>query len=359
MSRVAIVTELYWPSVGGQEVRYRELARQLIAAGHTVEVLTIASELDTPPVELFESVTVRRLIRSCSYRRPSRRMPRNPLTIVAFSLLVLHHLIRHTQDYVIFSQWPLLPQLLCGRICTGVNVVDWCEHRSGILYKLMFALVAKSTKKHISVSSALRGILIQKYGIRSIVTIPSGIERAMYGSCASKEGVLFLGRLVAHKHPELVLAAVKVADQLGHRFNLTIAGDGPLRDSIENQARELPYVQVVGAIGDVQKRKLFQMAWLYVLPSEREGFPRTIAEAMACGTPTLTVSSPDNGGKDVVAAFNCGIVSEPTPESLAEALIRLVRDRSRWEELSESGLRASDSLDWRHVTQTLMQFVEA
>ena len=359
MSRFVIVTELYWPSIGGQEVRYRELSRHLVAAGHTVEVLTIATEKDSPVSEVYEGVTIRRLTSSLSYRRPNRLFAREPLTIMWFSILVFLYFFRHTQDCVIFNQWPLLPQLMCGHMCRGVTLVDWCEHRSGALYRIAFSLVSKSTNRHIAVSAALRALLIAKYGIRSILTVPSGIECSLYKSHAVKEGMLFLGRLAAHKHPELVLAAVKLVQQSGLRMSLTIAGDGPLRALVDSQAHGLPYVHVVGAISEEEKRRLFGSAWLHLLPSEREGFPRTVAEAMACGTPTLTVSSPDNGGKDVVVAFNSGIVSEPNPQSLAEAIIALARDTATWQELSNCGLRASRNLDWGQVSQELIAFVEA
>jgi glycosyltransferase involved in cell wall biosynthesis len=191
------------------------------------------------------------------------------------------------------------------------------------------------------------------------MVLPSGIERSSYAPDAHKTGLVFLGRLAHHKHPEMIIAAVDELLQNGYTIPLTIAGDGPLLEQIAVLARNRSDIRVLGRVSESKKRSLLASSWLHVLPSEREGFPRTIAEAMASGTPTLTVSSPDNGGQTIVDEYQCGLVTEPTPAALASSITTLLTHSSHWHELSMAGLRNSDRLDWRALSGQFLAFLEA
>jgi len=356
MACFAFVTELYWPSLGGQEVRYRELSHHLATLGHKVEILTISTDPALPDVEEVEGTTVRRLV--CSPRYKSLRARRNPWTILLFSFSAGRRLLAHRYDYVIFNQWPALPQLLFGRLCPSYTLMDWCEHRSGRLYRAVFRLCALSTQAHISVSSSLAGLLQDRYGVKKTMVIPSGIERSSYAADSHKAGLLFIGRLVHHKHPEMIIAAVDELQRKGCSISLTIAGDGPLLDGITLLARNRSDIRVLGRVSESEKRSLLASSWLHVLPSEREGFPRTIAEAMASGTPTLTVFSPDNGATAIVDEYGCGLVTDPTPAALASSIRKLLAEGSHWQQLSSAGLQNSELLDWKALSRQLVAFLQ-
>jgi glycosyltransferase involved in cell wall biosynthesis len=59
-------------------------------------------------------------------------------------------------------------------------------------------------------------------------------------------------------------------------------------------------------------------AWAYILPSFFEGMPKTLLEAMACGTPCLATNV--EGIRDLVVDGTNGILVEPTPEGIAVGL---------------------------------------
>lgn len=355
MARFAFVTELYWPHIGGQEVRYRELSSYLVKCGHTVHVLTISTDPSLPRVETIDGIEIRRLVISPSYKKT--RLKRNPITILQFSIITALFLLRRRYDYVVFNQWPVLPQILFGRLVRGRALMDWCEHRSGLFYRVLFQLCAWSTSRHICVSSSLGDLLRSRYGLRHLAVIPSGIERSSYSPDKHKSGLLFVGRLARHKHPEMLVDAVELLAAKGYVMQLTIAGDGPMLEDIKLLTKGRKHIQVLGKVTESRKRSLLATSWLHVLPSEREGFPRIIAEAMASGTPTLTVSSPDNGAKAIVSQYNCGLVTRPTAAALAQSIAELANQRSVWDELSFSGLKHSEQLDWRAVTGRFVDFL--
>jgi glycosyltransferase involved in cell wall biosynthesis len=107
---------------------------------------------------------------------------------------------------------------------------------------------------------------------------PGGSER----SCA-----LFVGRLPRVKGLLTLLAAW---ERLGGRVPLQIAGDGPERPELENEARRRRLTNVVfrGRLSNAETIAAMQNARFLVFPSEwYENFPVTIAEAFACGTPVV------------------------------------------------------------------------
>src|SRR4029077_19092998 len=93
---------------------------------------------------------------------------------------------------------------------------------------------------------------------------------------------LFLGRFVEKKG----LPVLRELAQRLPQVRLLLAGWGP----IDPAAWGLPNVTVVRSPSTGELSALYQAADLLLLPSVGEGFPRSVQEAMACGTPALVGS---------------------------------------------------------------------
>ena len=93
---------------------------------------------------------------------------------------------------------------------------------------------------------------------------------------------LFAGRLSEEKGVRVMLEAWRRAS----RISLKIAGDGPLRRFVQEQARLIPKLEYLGHCGRQRVIELLQSAEFLVFPSEwYEGLPMSVVEAFACGTP--------------------------------------------------------------------------
>lgn len=186
----------------------------------------------------------------------------------------------------------------------------------------------------------------------AIEVVPTMVDgeawpRAARPSRSGPVSLLAVGRLIEKKGHRVLLEALALAVAEGADLRLRIAGGGPLRSHLESRAAELGLearVSFLGPVGRPAVRELMVAADAFVQPSltaadgEQEGVPVVIKEAACTGLPV--VASRHAGIPAVVVEGVTGfLAAEGEPESLAEALMRLVAARPRWAELGEAGRR--------------------
>ncbi len=108
------------------------------------------------------------------------------------------------------------------------------------------------------------------------------------------------------------------------RVNFLIAGEGPLRNEIEQYLREKDlsgYVEMVGWIPHDDLSNYLNNIKLLVLPSFTEGLPNIMLEAMACGTPLLV--APVGAIPDFIHDGETGFILEDnSPKCITKNIIR-------------------------------------
>lgn len=129
----------------------------------------------------------------------------------------------------------------------------------------------------------------------------------------TKNYVLGVGRWIAYKNLDLVIAAGSVAG-----IPVKIAGRGPERARLEEAARcaRVP-VEIIESPTDVELRRLYRNAATLIFPSV-EDFGLVPVEAQAAGTPVIAPAA--GGAIDTVVATSGVLVDELTADALAEAI---------------------------------------
>jgi glycosyltransferase involved in cell wall biosynthesis len=129
-------------------------------------------------------------------------------------------------------------------------------------------------------------------------------------------------------HPTLLRAMAELGES-ERPFVLLLAGDGPDRAALEEQARALRLgerVRFLGRRDDVAE--LMKIADLYVMTSVREGLPGSVVEAQASGLPCVVTRC--GGPEEVVADGVTGVVVPVgDAESVANVVAALLADEGR------------------------------
>jgi glycosyltransferase involved in cell wall biosynthesis len=355
--RVAVLTELYPPHIGGQEVRYAELGEALRAQGHEVDVYCIRHAADVPERENNAGIRIFRHPLSPNYKKPLIKAFRRRIgTMFRYAHWCRRVLRSSSYDLHIFNQWPLTHVMLAPRRVRDRAVLDWCEIRRGFPFGLLQRWMPKLVRHNMAVSVAVAEH-ISRASRRETDFVPSGIVPSRY-RCEprhARANVAYFGRVTEHKNVELLISAFERLSSCGFTERLVIAGTGPWLDRVKLRAvssRLSGRIDVIGFISDEKKVDLLAASLLLVVPSRREGFPRVVAEAMASGLPVVTVDYPENGTTAVVNRYSIGVVTAPSPDELASGCLSAI---DRWNEFSANGLSASQELDWSHLLRRVLK----
>jgi colanic acid/amylovoran biosynthesis glycosyltransferase len=166
-------------------------------------------------------------------------------------------------------------------------------------------------------------------------------------------------RLIPKKGVDTTLRAFAIFQETYPDARLTIAGEGPLAEELQEMARELGIGKSVtfpGFVSQTKLRDLYYQSHLFLHPSvtgangDQEGVPNAILEAMATGLP---VAATWHGGiPEAVSDGETGLlVQEGEHEGLADAMLGLAADADRYEALSANAAR-SVAANWEIQAQT-------
>jgi glycosyltransferase involved in cell wall biosynthesis len=349
--RIAMVGHKGVPAVhGGIERHVEEIARGLAARGHRVDVYN--RPYHPYRKSTYAGVRVR--------RRPS--LPTKHLDAGTHTLwCVLESIVSRRYDLV--HVHGIGPGIFVGLAQAFLPCVftfhaqDWRQRKWGPKARRWLqrgeAVAVRRADAVITVSRLLRAYVRERYG-RDAVCIPNGARVAAYPGEAAlgtwglrpNAYLLFVGRLISDRGVAGLIAAHAA---LPNAPPLVVVGDVQHDRSHVEALRAVagPNVVFTGyQSGDVLAQ-LYANAMLCVHPSEVEGLPIAVLEAMAAGRAVLVSDIPENleAIGDAGARFTVGDV-----EALRSALAALVADPERLSRLGDAArARIARDFDWDDI----------
>lgn len=197
-------------------------------------------------------------------------------------------------------------------------------------------------------------------GARVVMVAGSGIDVERFEASPVPEGppsFLFVGRLLRDKGVFELVEAARLLRARGVQAAVRLLGFlDPNPASV--QAADLERWQAEGVVeylGETDDVRPFLAACsIFVLPSYREGTPRSSLEAMAVGRPVITTDVP--GCRETVSHGDNGLlVAVKDPVALADAMERLAGDRAEQVRMGARGRALAETrFDVRKVVATML-----
>ena len=379
--RILEVTQCYYPflAMGGPTVKVRALANGLAASGHDVTVLTVDLGLDRQKQEAigavparwgFEAIEngveavylrTRARYRALTWNPGARSFCRERLKgydlahiYGLYDLLgprVARECRRIGRPYVVEPMGmfvPIVRNILMKRL--------YHDTLGGPLLRGASRVIATAEQER---QELLNGgipdskIVVRRNGIDVPTEFPvAGSFREQWNIPRDAKLVLFLGRLVSKKSPDLMLEVFSRWTRRGNgsRGSVLIMagpdeGDG-FRQHLESLAAKMSLncrVLFTGPLYGNDKWSAYRDADVFVLPSQNENFGNTAAEAIACGTPVLVT---DRCGIAPMVEQGAGLVVPHECDALEAGMARILEDQSFALQLRRGCEKVKHSLSW-------------
>ena len=357
--RILFWTELFWPSIGGIEVRCLSLASALASRGHRVAVVTSHGNERLPDDDSINGTAVSRFgfLEALTSRRLDlfvREKRRLAALKASFRPDVVH--VMFTDPTVIFH-WQTAEAWHCPTVVTIPTDIGHLESGPDTLLHRTLCNAAWT----VAVSEAmLDDVRRLEPGIsgRSSV-IHNSIEESLAPSpplSFDPPRLLCLGRVVRDKGFDIAIDAFSRLNR--DRFpgiELVVAGDDPARAQLEAQAAALNLGDSVAFTGWIRPEDVaatIDLATMMIVPSRsREAFGNVAIQAMQRGRPVIGA---DVGGiPEIVTDGTTGyIVAAENPGVLAAAMDQLLTERESAVRMGAAGrVRAAAHFRFRrHVS---------
>ena len=351
---------------GGVEVVVTELAKRMAALGHEV---TCYDRSGSDVVTGDATETRERIIDGVRVV-PVKTIDKKGLAAASASYYATKAAIADKPDVIHFhAEGPCtcLPMAHKAGIRTVATIhgLDWQRAKWGRLGSAYIKHGEKAAAKYadeiIVLSRSAQDYFEQTYN-RSTVFIPNGMNPKEYRPADEIEKrwgleknsyILFLGRLVPEKRPELLIEAFK---RLDTDKRLVIAGGASDTSEYEKQLRDMAEgdkrILFTGFVTGNTLAELYSNAYCYVLPSDVEGMPMSLLEAMAYGRCCVTSDIPECA--DVLAGH--GMTFEKGNADALRAVLQNLHEAP--EHIQQLGAEAKrhveESYSWDSgVTKTL------
>ena len=243
-----------------------------------------------------------------------------------------------------------------------VHMEEWYWRNGG--HARSSAIMGKVLERTYVCNSATRDVMIDYFHRLpdEVETVHIGIDEKLFDASKVREGllyrelgikedrpiILFICRLHPQKRPFLMLKIAEYVKRYVPNAAFAVIGDGPLEQELIQTSKAMNLKETVYFLGAKSEvRPYYRDAKITLICSVKEGLALTAYESCAMGVPV--VSADVGGQKDLVddtvgallpflqdeaAAFDSKDFSLEEIESYGKAIVSILSDHTKWEELS-------------------------
>ncbi len=309
--KIAMIGHKRIPSrEGGVEIVVEELSTRLVQMGHSVTVYNRKGKNVADKDADTEAHKLKKYkgIRIVQVPTPDKKS----LNAVVYSFFATICALMGNYDVIHYhAEGPCamigIPHFFGIRTVATIHGLDWQRSKWGgfatKFLKFGERCAARYADEVIVLSANVQQYFKDTYN-RETIYIPNGVNKTEFRDpdiIKNKFGlekdkyILYLGRLVPEKGISYLLKAFRKVDT---DLKLVIAGGGSHSDDyvkrIQNYAENDPRIVMTGFVQGNLLSELFSNCYMYVLPSDIEGMPISLLEAMSFGRKCLASNIPEN-----------------------------------------------------------------
>ena len=360
--KLSFLTDAVYPfHHGGKETLHYERSVRLARRGHAVRILTMhwwpeRKRSIARDGIVFQSVAPRTALYTS-------KGGRSVLESVVFGLGSLRLLWSPPFDVLDVDQFPFTHFFAARLVCrlrdrpmtaTWYEVWDrdyWRAYmgRLGPVGFFLQRFAARSADLIFADSRLTARRLTEQLGVdpHRVLVISPGVDVGPVPSPLLAKAIdcIFIGRLLAHKHVDVLLRALALTPGVTGM----IVGSGPETSRLITLAHELGISDRVSFESPASHETVIERlrsARLLVFPSTREGFGVAVLEANACGVPALVVQHPDNAALELVRDGVTGIIGDLAPEPMAEQIRNFLADALMQSRMSKAARATAATYSW-------------
>lgn len=366
--KIALVSEYYYPVLGGITEHVYHLATQLTRRGHAVTVITskyIGRNGHHVPAE--ETFRVERL----GTGLPVYSNGSFARVTVGNLGAQLRRLFERERFDVIHAHSPLTPVLPLVAVRNSNALATVGTFHTYFDRSRGYDLFPKTLASHMDMLDGK--IVVSKTCIEAMSryldaeyeVIPNGVDTDQFtpgvpsiaGFDDGKLNILFVGRFDPRNGLKTMLEAFALVKQQYTDCRLIIVGDGPFRNYYHRLVDKIRVADVhfEGLING-GRPQYYASADIYCSPCSRSSFGVVLLEAMAAAVPI--VATDNNGYRSVMDHGQQGVLlTDTTPRAFADALLELIRDPGLRERLGRNGRdTARTKYSWKLVTDQVERY---
>lgn len=357
--RILHVSKKYPDAIGGDAIVVYNLELFQTRAGHDVTILTCKSrevlrKNNVIPFGFsdsaahYDKITLKRLVSLMWYFLISFRV------LSAEKPDIIHS---HSPDLGFLISFPAkvfgIPIIqTCHGICFNDSTV------SPIKRVIEAFLLKYGFFTHITTVDKCSIEDFFRQGIHHVSHIPNGVDITPFSGersihCRHPVKFLCVGRLEYQKGFDVLIDATMSLKQVTDDFQVTIIGDGSLKDDLAARISRCSLASVMHLAGSVTKEELvrqYRCSDAFILPSRWEGMPLTLLEAWAAGLPSIVTNV---GGLPALCTHmeNAIVVNPGDPDALCGAMRFFMEHPDIAEIIGSEGNRIAQTLySWESVS---------
>ena len=155
--------------------------------------------------------------------------------------------------------------------------------------------ILKNINIFVSISKEIQKTLIKSIDEDKIISIPNGIEtycdssKKTFDNIQHKIRIISVGSLTQKKNYDFIIKTLSTLnDDLRQKLQFFILGDGPEKNLLEKQTKNMGMNSVISFIGNVDNVMDYMLSSdLFILASQAEGMSNALLEAISCGLPCI------------------------------------------------------------------------